>query len=733
MRSKCIFFFFIFFLFWSLSSSGYDTVHHKTYYRFVDSFTVFSLQDTVKSAQYLDSMAQLAEQSHSRNLLFHYSVCNARWAYEKSDYEKALFWCDSASRLMHSSIDSALCFDLFFLYSSIYFEQGDDLTFISSFLSAQKYLDASNSPDDVIRLLNLTAIIYSVNKMPERSLHYFYLLSSYCVKFNLRTKLAASYINIAHMYSVLGTIDSSLMYSYRAISLLDSTSFYHMHLRLFAHANLASNYLSLNLAQYAKIHLDYTRYFLRKSEGDEKLYTSNLKKYLVTSMQYLSHVREYDSVIYYGNQSLALDYRLYANILDVRVYKLLAVAYENRGNLDSAVAILSQTKRMLDSFYSHRTISSLSPYQYNYLGGETDKDVFSKQQVALQEQVTKFSRSKLLIVLFVVVVFFLLLSIRLILYFNRLNQRSSFEDHQRLLELNELNNLLSIRQSSLFIEQKLLNESNNLLLILRTLQTLYLNRYITNLDSLSVFQKYLLPSIGLLESKFGRCFSLYLPKSIVSGDFYWASPASCNHRIIVLVDCAGHGISGSFLGFIGVYLLNRIILENKVVNPARIITLLGMYINLYLNQQSDDSSSVGYFSMDMSVMSYDVASHTLTCSSANSTVYLASENKVRKIKNSSLSSGSLLGEPNYTNFIIELPVDAPMMVYLSSDGYTDQLNHQNMKLGSPLFIKFVELASTLSVEEQSSFFYISFDNFRYQVDQTDDVCLLGFCFNLHDA
>ena len=50
---------------------------------------------------------------------------------------------------------------------------------------------------------------------------------------------------------------------------------------------------------------------------------------------------------------------------------------------------------------------------------------------------------------------------------------------------------------------------------------------------------------------------MYLPKDVVSGDFYWYDKIG-SKIIMAAADCTGHGVPGAFMSMIGVNNLNQI-------------------------------------------------------------------------------------------------------------------------------------------------------------------------------
>ena len=86
-------------------------------------------------------------------------------------------------------------------------------------------------------------------------------------------------------------------------------------------------------------------------------------------------------------------------------------------------------------------------------------------------------------------------------------------------------------------------------------------------------QTAILPDLQLVQTAFKESFILYIPKDIVSGDFYGFTQKN-NKTIIAAADCTGHGVSGAFMSMIGSSLFNQIINEKDITEPASILQLL---------------------------------------------------------------------------------------------------------------------------------------------------------------
>lgn len=122
-----------------------------------------------------------------------------------------------------------------------------------------------------------------------------------------------------------------------------------------------------------------------------------------------------------------------------------------------------------------------------------------------------------------------------------------------------------------------------------------------------------MPSSNLLNKFFNDSFVYWLPKQIVSGDFYWIKEVD-NKIIIAAVDCTGHGIPGAFMSILGISLLNEIILHNKTTQPNLILNELRKEVKSSLQQTEKRTSARD--GMDMAICTIDKMTNKMQYSGA---------------------------------------------------------------------------------------------------------------------
>src|SRR5690606_8133689 len=126
-------------------------------------------------------------------------------------------------------------------------------------------------------------------------------------------------------------------------------------------------------------------------------------------------------------------------------------------------------------------------------------------------------------------------------------------------------------------------------------------------------QNAILPDQNELQELFSSSSVMYLPKDIISGDFYW-SHRHGDLTYVAVVDCTGHGVPGALMSMIGNNLLNQVIIEHRETGPGRILTEMDRELDRLLKRdRSINSINDG---MDMSLCVIDRKKKTLSFAGA---------------------------------------------------------------------------------------------------------------------
>ncbi|HOZ14558.1 MAG TPA: SpoIIE family protein phosphatase [Tenuifilaceae bacterium] len=247
----------------------------------------------------------------------------------------------------------------------------------------------------------------------------------------------------------------------------------------------------------------------------------------------------------------------------------------------------------------------------------------------------------------------------------------------------------------------------------------------------TTIQQAILPDLSNSLDGLYEHFLIYLPKELVSGDFYWVSQSGTKGKksekvFIAVVDCTGHGVPGAFMSLIGSRLLSEIVNERKIHNPAAILTELSSSINLALRQDVSES----FDGMDISLCMIERKSDDLyivTFAGANRPLFYYSkgEERIHTLKGNRKSIGSVLPdvEAEFTNWRITLrPGD---MIFMCTDGFTDQNNAFKRKFTTCRFHTYLLSNIDKPMDEISRALVKEFDEFKGDERQRDDITVLG--------
>jgi serine phosphatase RsbU (regulator of sigma subunit) len=236
-------------------------------------------------------------------------------------------------------------------------------------------------------------------------------------------------------------------------------------------------------------------------------------------------------------------------------------------------------------------------------------------------------------------------------------------------------------------------------------------------------QTAMLPPYRLFRSIFPSSFVLYMPKDIVSGDFYWIN--KLNDKIFVAaVDCTGHGVPGAFMSIIGFELFRKITNIEGLSRPSDILNRLNEDFHVIFK---DVDNVVLRDGMDVAFCSIDKKDMILEFAGAFNPLYLIRDNKINEIKGDRFAIG--LDETNFMDQTFKnhlIPIQKGDIIYLFSDGFADQFGGPDGKKYK--YRRFRHLLLTLHqlpMEKQHEILENNVMEWRGQQEQVDDILVIG--------
>jgi serine phosphatase RsbU (regulator of sigma subunit) len=253
-------------------------------------------------------------------------------------------------------------------------------------------------------------------------------------------------------------------------------------------------------------------------------------------------------------------------------------------------------------------------------------------------------------------------------------------------------------------------------------------------------QAAILPHKAYLDQVIHEYFVLFKPRDIVSGDFYWIKEVDSS-IIIVAADCTGHGVPGAFMSMLGITLLNELLVTGSIYKPGDILEQLRTKVKAMLVQEGNIRDQKD--GMDMAIAVIDKGKRELQFAGAYNPLYLIRDREhitgsesgsktvvkgnnavLFELKGDKQPIGIHWEETSFTNRTISLKEKDSLYVF--TDGYIDQYGGDRRKKFKTR--KFKELLLSIqseSMEVQKKHMEETFEKWRGNIEQIDDVCVIG--------
>jgi serine phosphatase RsbU (regulator of sigma subunit) len=232
-------------------------------------------------------------------------------------------------------------------------------------------------------------------------------------------------------------------------------------------------------------------------------------------------------------------------------------------------------------------------------------------------------------------------------------------------------------------------------------------------------QKAILPPENKLKSFFDEMFVLYLPKDIIAGDFYWLEKKD-DFIYFAVADCTGHGVPGAMVSVICNNALNRSLFEFNIIYPADILNKCRDIII----KEFEGSDEIIKDGMDISLGALNLKNLKLYWSGAHNPLVVIRNEEWIEYKANKFPVGFYVENLPFVQHEIELKKDD--LIYLFSDGYIDQFGgERGKKLKMKAFKGIIMQHHQQAVSIQKEMLKESFENWKNNYEQIDDVCVMG--------
>ncbi|MFN6039115.1 MAG: two-component regulator propeller domain-containing protein [Bacteroidota bacterium] len=237
-------------------------------------------------------------------------------------------------------------------------------------------------------------------------------------------------------------------------------------------------------------------------------------------------------------------------------------------------------------------------------------------------------------------------------------------------------------------------------------------------------QKSFLATKNHLDENLKEYFIFFKPKDVVSGDFYWSATLNNGNFILCTADSTGHGVPGAIMSLLNITSLEKAI--ESYNSPEEILNATRKIIIERLKR--DGSADGGKDGMDASLCVYDFRKLTLQVSASHNPVWIVRGIDVIEIKPDKMPVGKHdRQDEDFTQHTIQL--EKGDVIYTLTDGFPDQFGgERGKKFMSKNLRELLKANANLPMRQQYKLLEETFNNWRAELEQVDDVCIIGVRF-----
>ncbi|MBT6515684.1 MAG: tetratricopeptide repeat protein [Crocinitomicaceae bacterium] len=234
-------------------------------------------------------------------------------------------------------------------------------------------------------------------------------------------------------------------------------------------------------------------------------------------------------------------------------------------------------------------------------------------------------------------------------------------------------------------------------------------------------QDAIMPSMPAIKKALKDCFVLYLPKDVVAGDFFWMEQVD-DVIYYAAADCTGHGVPGAMVSVVCSNSLNKALLEEGIREPGKLLDRVREIVVERLTKSGEDVKD----GMDISLCALNFRTQKLQWAGANNPIWILRKGatQIEDIKPNKQPIGLYHASTPFTTH--QLEVNESDSIYVFTDGYQDQFGGSKGKKFKANQLKEIILEnSKLSMNDQLLLLKTTFLQWKGELEQLDDVCMIG--------
>ena len=588
-------------------------------------------------------------------------VCEKNLTHDLNDREKTFF---------KSSISNA-----FNNLGISYTDFGDYATSLKYYSKGIEIAKELNDKELEANFLNNLGNIYGDLGELEKSIDFYEQSFAIREEFGDERKKTISYVNIGSVYSEIGDNERAMSYFLKSLEI--DRKYEDNEGIAIALGNIGDIYL--DKGQFKKA-LDYYYEALENQKKIKKIegicsMTNNISRVLLKQ-------KKYKEAIELSKKNLTRAKKM-GGIFEMEdATYILYQSFQKIGDFENALKMHEQYTILEDSIGSENNKKEMLRHELKstYEQQKSLDDAENDKLIAIEQEAKKKQT-----IITIATIFILMLVIFFLFFvFNRLR--------------------ITKKQKFIIEEQKNIVDEKN-------------KEITDSINYAKRIQNAILPPAKIVKEYLQDSFILYKPKDIVAGDFYWLEQKE--HKVLfAAADCTGHGVPGAMLSVVCNNALNRSVREYNLTEPGEILDKTREIV-IKEFEKSDEDVKDG---MDIALCSLE--GNTLKYAGANNPLWIIRNNELIDIKSNKQPIGKFYNPLPYTTHTINL--EKGDSIYIFSDGYVDQFGgKKGKKFKAKTFKELLLSIQDKSMEDQKSTIDQTFETWRGNLEQIDDVCIIG--------
>ncbi|MDG2227477.1 MAG: tetratricopeptide repeat protein [Flavobacteriales bacterium] len=577
--------------------------------------------------------------------------------------------------------------------ASLYASQGKTKEALACYDSSLKILEEIGNKAGIASSLNNIGAIYNTQGQQEEALDYYTRSLKIRKELGAKEGIAISLNNIGYIYKDQGQLKEALDYFSRSLKILEEIGF-----KAGIATSLNNNGYIYDKLGKIKEALDYYNRSLKMQE--ELGNKAGIALSLINIGNIYDDQGQLNKALAFGKKSLTISKEIGSPDRIKASSRLLCNVYEKQGNGMKSLEMYKLYVIMKDSMSNAETQKATAQQQakYTYEKQKTIDDAAREKQKALdgaeKDKLIAIEKEKketqqvisgaILLGLILVVVF-------LLFVFNRLRVAKK---QQKIIE--QQKEAVEHAHDELEVKNQEIMDSIN-----------YAKR----------IQSAILPPAKLVKEYLKESFILYIPKDVVAGDFYWMEQTS-GKVFFAAADCTGHGVPGAMVSVICNNALNRSVREHGLSKPGDILNKTREIVVEEFDQSEEEVKD----GMDIALCS--IEGMKLEYAGAHNPLWIIRNGEIIETKANKQPVGKFDNPKPYKTHSFDLKQGDT--IYIFSDGYVDQFGgEKGKKFKSKTFRDLLLSIQEKAMEEQKKSIESTFQTWRGDLEQLDDVCIIG--------